>query len=420
MPAGSVEVRGSESVDARDAAAFDRVVAKAAEKLRADLRGSTVEVSGGTHRRALGFAVDTAAIREQIRSETKRFCDVMPGESIEPLLAEIDSLRDRVSISRSAFRRIAARLDVHVSPALLADAVERLADRADEQADTLKLIADEFAGLVDPANPLLKVRALAERSRKIDASFGLLFGMPIHGRSLNAEKLIEGAKAKLAEVESLDRLGDWLRENMGEHFAVEGIADTAIKRLREGDKLLVGVRADLQRREAELEAMESDDWRECKAQALPLTTALKRIDAILRGSDPADVSEATVIMSAEAADELAVRVAVLEQRVRVLANENRVSARVHLHSLSDALRKIDRISHGVDPAEAMAPVITAAMADGLVVRIGRQFDGFRQLGERTLVAAAELAACEALIHRGFDRLREVDPEFVESLRIGGS
>jgi hypothetical protein len=411
-------------------------------------------------------------------------------------------------------------------PAFVA-AVERLVERADEQAHTLKLIADEFAGPVGPTNPLPEVRTLKRRAgerdrqwkmlaedlgnppntwlalqgllrknRLLDVTLGPLFGISKHGQSLSAEELIEGAKAKLAEVEAdgLNRLGDWLRENMGEHFAVEGIADTAIRRLREGDKLLVGVRADLQRREAELEAMEADDWRECKAQALPLTTALKRIDAILRGSDPAEVSEATVIMSAASAEELAVRVAVLQQRVRAsrfhggertdqlrsvielgpfevhrsqqddLDGETMLavhetsdnltervfaitftringqakwskwtidnSARRLVASLSLALLKIDAISRGFDPNEVEQATINGFVGpDGLVSskrvqvivgRIAEQFDGFRQLADRTMTAAAELAACEALIHRGFDRLREVDPEFVESLRKGGS
>jgi hypothetical protein len=384
MPVGSIDVRGMQDVDRVDLREIDRmeqdevITGNAATGLRAKVRDSKVEVAGGTHLRALGFAVDTAAIRKQIRSETKR--------------------------------------------------------------------------------------------------------------------LIEGAKAKLAEAESLDRLGDWLRENMGEHFSIEGIADTAIRRLREGDRLLALVRADLRHREDELEAMEADDWRECKAQALPLTTALKRIDAILRGSDPAEVSEATVIMSAEAADELAVRVAVLEQRVRAsrlhggertdqlrsvielgpfevhrsqqddLDGETMLavhetsdnltervfaitftringqakwskwtidnSARRLVASLSLALLKIDAISRGYDPSEVeqattngfVGPdgLVSSKLVQVIVGRIAEHFDGFRQLAQRTMTATAELAALEALIHRGFDRLREVDPEFVESLRKGGS
>jgi hypothetical protein len=405
------------------------------------------------------------------------------------------------------------------------DAVERLVERAEEQEQTLKLIADEFAGPVDTTNPLPEVRTLKRRAgehdrqwkmlaedlgnpsstwlalqamlrknRLLDVTLGPLFGISKHGQSLSAEELIDGARAKLAEAESLDRLGDWLRENMGEHFSIEGIADTAIRRLREGDRLLALVRADLRHREDELEAMEADDWRECKAQALPLTTALKRIDAILRGSDPAEVSEATVIMSAEAADELAVRVAVLEQRVRAsrlhggertdqlrsvielgpfevhrsqqddLDGETMLavhetsdnltervfaitftringqakwskwtidnSARRLVASLSLALLKIDAISRGYDPSEVeqattngfVGPdgLVSSKLVQVIVGRIAEHFDGFRQLAQRTMTATAELAALEALIHRGFDRLREVDPEFVESLRKGGS
>jgi hypothetical protein len=626
MPVGSFEVRGStvEPVDTRIVSCESRL----------ELRGSTVEVSGGTHLRALGFAVDTASLRRLAHGQGS-----LREDLVMPVLDEVDRLRaelrlakpvelrtnlvrklglpDGTSISevadavdralvesataraaliridrfvrgldetevyafdapsadgiitriaqrraRSGDLRIAHQLGVlldlpsnSTGPAFVA-AVECLVERADGQGHTLKLIADEFAGPVDTTNPLPEVRALVRRhdrcvaqlgeladefpgrpaanvdilaavrgmkrdlmeisrafaevgdqignppnvwvalrelirkNRLLDVTLGPLFGISKHGQSLNAEELIDGAKAKMAEVESLDRLGDWLRENMGEHFAVEGIADTAIRRLREGGKLLVAVRADLRHREDELEALEADDWRECKAQALPLTTALRRIDAILKGRDPAEVSETATIMSAAAADDLVDRVAALGQLARVpskavakastamrptsidrlasgfelgpfrvsntpqddlggdtmlvvhetgsifdlpkrvfaitITRDGRWSkwtidsARDLAQSLSDALRKIDRISHGVDPAEAMAPVITAAMADELVVRIAEQFDGFRQLAERTMTATASLAALEALIHRGFDRLREVDPEFVESLRKGGS
>jgi hypothetical protein len=481
MPVGSIDVRGSEPIDARDAAVFERHVAKAAKNLRDDLRGSTVEVVGGTHLRALGFVVDTASLRRLARGQGS-----LREDLVVPMLDEVDRLRAELRLAKPVELRTklvrTLGLPDGTSISEVADVVERLVERVEEQAYTLKSIADEFAGAVDPTNPLPEVRALVRRhdryvaqlgeladeccpaasvdilaavrgmkrditeisrafaevgdqignpsnvwvalrelirkNRLLDVTLGPLFGISKHGQSLSAEELIDGAKAKLFEVESLDRLGDWLRESMGEHFAIEGIAESAIRRLREGDKLLVSVRADLRHREDELEAMEADDWRECKAQALPLTTALKRIDAILRGSDPADVSEATVIMSAEAAEELAVRVAVLQQQLRAKVID--FSARSLAQSLSDALRKIDRISHGVDPAEAMAPVITAAMADELVTRIGQQLDAFRRLGQRTMAAVGELAACEALIHRGFDRLREVDPEFVESLRKGGS
>jgi hypothetical protein len=106
------------------------------------------------------------------------------------------------------------------------------------------------------------------------------------------------------------------------------------------------------------------------------------------------------------------------------------SARRLVASLSLALLKIDAISRGLDPNEVEQVAINGFVGpDGLVSskwasvvveRVREHFDGFRDLARRTMTATAELAACEALIHRGFDRLREVDPEFVESLRKGGS
>jgi NTP pyrophosphatase (non-canonical NTP hydrolase) len=426
MPVGSIEVHGDYITEAGTDA---KIEARPASARGVEARASKVELTG-THLRALGFAVDTAEIRAAIKANASKNCQTMHVDVVAPLLTEIDNLRDRVSSSRTSQRRLAVLLDLIGSeppfPEIVA-AVERLVERADEQADTLKLIADEFAGLVDPANPLLEVRAmkrdfgtlgrslaeigdqignppnvwvtlreLIRKNRLLDVTLGPLFGISKHGQSLSAEELIDGAKAKLAEVESLDRLGDWLRENMGEHFAVEGIADSAIRQLREPNRppnvaRLVG-------------GFDLGPFRISNAQ-----------------QDDLDGHTMLVVHEAGSIYDLPKRIfAITTTRDGQWSKWTIDSARDLAQSLSDALRKIDRISHGVDPAEAMSPVITAAMADTLVGRIGRQFDGFRQLGERTMTAAAELAACEALIHRGFDRLREVDPEFVESLRKGGS
>ncbi len=100
--------------------------------------------------------------------------------------------------------------------------------------------------------------------------------------------------------------------------------------------------------------------------------------------------------------------------------------------LSLALRRIEAISHGIAPStvrEAPEPM-PVEVADALVSRLLSQFIEFGTAGarikqlERELADAAKdralVGATETLVRRMIDRLVETDPEWVDSLRKGGS
>jgi NTP pyrophosphatase (non-canonical NTP hydrolase) len=504
-----------------------------------DARGSAdSEVAAARVVQALGIKLETASLRRLAHGQGS-----LREDLVMPVLDEVDRLRAELRLAKPVELRtkIVRKLGLPDGTSIseVADAVDRaLAESNAAKAALIRidrfvrgLDETEVYTFDDPGADGIITRIAQRRARsgdlRIAHQLGVLLDLPSSSpgsafvgaverlveRAEEQAHMIEGAKAKLSEVESLDRLGAWLRKNMGEHFAVEGIADTAIRRLAVSAsfarKLAIAMLVDQNTdavgilsmaaqwvgvaQHARAEVAQRDEWirdiaeclgldrhrvryqevidaaAEAAGVALPLTTALRRIDAVLRGNDPAEVSEATVIMSAEAADELAVRVAVLQQRVRApqwlteeveigrfvvsrpdfqdgsialvveerdedghrdrifgivksggeLVGRNYRVSELAL-DLSAALIKIDAISRGDDSDRRTQSPVSKMFACTLASRIREQFDGFRQLAERTMTATASLAALEALIHRGFDRLREVDPEFVESLRKGGS